>query len=189
MCTWRCQGLAREGVPTFRVPDCPPRRLNHRWHRGTWAPACRTSAPPNSLSAINHHRRHHQHTFCHQIPSTRNSPSKFTSSNRCQEAMVCSKCLKLSKGTTLATPGVKKKSEMYHGSPASSSSKSATLGQTGIGKVRKAPSVHVCRLRAFGNSSMSTRASCFPRMQRTLMLSTQGELLHSSDPVRITPDS
>ncbi|KAG8166243.1 hypothetical protein KVR01_004795 [Diaporthe batatas] len=48
--------------------------------------------------------------------------------------MVCSKCLKLSKGTTLATPGVKKKSEMYHGSPASSSSKSATLGQTGIGK-------------------------------------------------------
>ncbi|POS80479.1 cript family protein [Diaporthe helianthi] len=48
--------------------------------------------------------------------------------------MVCSKCLKLLRGTTLATPGVKKKSEMYHGSPASSSSKSATLGQTGIGK-------------------------------------------------------
>lgn len=51
--------------------------------------------------------------------------------------MVCNKCQKLSKGTTLATPGVKKKSEMYYGSPASSSSsgtKSATLGQTGIGK-------------------------------------------------------
>lgn len=57
--------------------------------------------------------------------------------------MVCSKCLKLSKGTTLATPGVKKKSEMYHGSPASSSSKSATLGQTGIGKVRDTPAVHM----------------------------------------------
>ncbi|CRK27793.1 hypothetical protein HYQ45_013476 [Verticillium longisporum] len=53
--------------------------------------------------------------------------------------MVCSKCQKLGKGaTTLATPTVKKKSELYHGSAASSSaaggSKSATLGQTGIGK-------------------------------------------------------
>lgn len=63
--------------------------------------------------------------------------------------MVCSKCLKLSKGTTLATPGVKKKSEMYHGSPASSSSKSATLGQTGIGKVRKAPSTNAYRAETF----------------------------------------
>jgi hypothetical protein len=52
--------------------------------------------------------------------------------------MVCAKCQKLNK-TTLATPGVKKKSEMYYGSPASSSTstgkKSATLGQTGISKV------------------------------------------------------
>jgi hypothetical protein len=52
--------------------------------------------------------------------------------------MVCAKCQKLNK-TTLATPGVKKKTEMYYGSPASSSSsepkKSATLGQTGISKV------------------------------------------------------
>ncbi|KAM7186508.1 Microtubule-associated protein CRIPT domain containing protein [Rhypophila sp. PSN 637] len=55
--------------------------------------------------------------------------------------MVCAKCQKKTK-TTLATPGVKKKSEMYYGSPASSSSssskpgekKSATLGQTGISK-------------------------------------------------------
>ncbi|KAK3302168.1 microtubule-associated protein CRIPT-domain-containing protein [Chaetomium strumarium] len=51
--------------------------------------------------------------------------------------MVCAKCQKLNK-TTLATPGVKKKSEMYYGSPASSSTstgkKSATLGQTGISK-------------------------------------------------------
>ncbi|KAK3357385.1 microtubule-associated protein CRIPT-domain-containing protein [Lasiosphaeria hispida] len=53
--------------------------------------------------------------------------------------MVCSKCQKLNK-TTLATPGVKKKSEMYFGSTASASTsatggtKSATLGQTGISK-------------------------------------------------------
>ena len=55
--------------------------------------------------------------------------------------MVCSKCQKLNK-TTLVTPGVKKKSDMYYGSAAASSSsssgdkKSATLGQTGISKVR-----------------------------------------------------
>ncbi|UNI14274.1 hypothetical protein JDV02_000919 [Purpureocillium takamizusanense] len=53
--------------------------------------------------------------------------------------MVCAKCQKLGKGTTLATPEVKKKSEMYYGSPASSSkstgaSKSTTVGQSGIVK-------------------------------------------------------
>lgn len=58
--------------------------------------------------------------------------------------MVCGKCQKLSK-TTLATPDVKKKSEMYYGSPAGSStkasgSKSATLGQNGVIKVRSIPS-------------------------------------------------
>ncbi|RDA83870.1 hypothetical protein CP532_1209 [Ophiocordyceps camponoti-leonardi (nom. inval.)] len=53
--------------------------------------------------------------------------------------MVCAKCQKL-KSTTLATPEVKKKSEIYYGSPASSSSKTAgaskstTLGQSGITK-------------------------------------------------------
>lgn len=59
--------------------------------------------------------------------------------------MVCTKCQKKLKTTELATPGVKRKSEMYYGSPAtstggSSSSSSAdrtkaTLGNTGIGKV------------------------------------------------------
>ncbi|KAK5990165.1 hypothetical protein PT974_08431 [Cladobotryum mycophilum] len=51
--------------------------------------------------------------------------------------MVCGKCLKLSKSTKLATPEVKKRSDMYHGSPATSSvtgSKSATLGNTGVSK-------------------------------------------------------
>lgn len=57
--------------------------------------------------------------------------------------MVCAKCTKLSKSTTLATPGVKKKSEMYYGSPAGSSKTSdktktsATLGNNGIGKASR----------------------------------------------------
>lgn len=55
--------------------------------------------------------------------------------------MVCAKCQKLSKGTTLATPAVKKKSELYYGSPATTSStasgaKSTTLGHNGVSKVR-----------------------------------------------------
>lgn len=49
--------------------------------------------------------------------------------------MVCAKCQKLSKGTTLATPRVKKKSETYFGSPAGSAT-SATTSQNGVGKVR-----------------------------------------------------
>src|SRR5947209_7474177 len=55
--------------------------------------------------------------------------------------MVCAKCQKFQK-TTLVTPGVKRKADIYYGSPAFSKSGdrdgkvSATLGQTGIGKVR-----------------------------------------------------
>ena len=62
--------------------------------------------------------------------------------------MVCAKCSRLTSGTTLATPGVKRKSEIYYGSPASgsgvggSSTKSSsltskskpTLGNTGVSK-------------------------------------------------------
>ena len=52
--------------------------------------------------------------------------------------MVCAKCQKLQK-TTLATPGVKRKNEMYYGSPTAggkdNSKNSATQGPTGIGKV------------------------------------------------------
>ncbi|EAW14553.1 cysteine-rich PDZ-binding protein [Aspergillus clavatus NRRL 1] len=56
--------------------------------------------------------------------------------------MVCSKCQKKLKSTELATPGVKRKSEMYYGSPATSvggggagaGSKKPTLGNTGVGK-------------------------------------------------------
>lgn len=55
--------------------------------------------------------------------------------------MVCAKCQKLQKKTELATPGVKRRNEMYYGSPASSmtsagdkSKKSPTAGVAGIGK-------------------------------------------------------
>jgi cysteine-rich PDZ-binding protein len=54
--------------------------------------------------------------------------------------MVCAKCQKITKPTSLVTPEVKKKSEMYYGSPAgsakSSAKPSATLGNTGVSKVR-----------------------------------------------------
>ncbi|KOS17084.1 hypothetical protein ESCO_006021 [Escovopsis weberi] len=69
--------------------------------------------------------------------------------------MVCGKCLKLSKSTKLATPEVKKKSDIYHGSPAStatatsgaagSKSKSATLGNAGISKATKNPYAQYAR--------------------------------------------
>ncbi|KAJ5559004.1 PDZ-binding protein CRIPT [Penicillium sp. DV-2018c] len=54
--------------------------------------------------------------------------------------MVCSKCQKKIKATELATPGVKRKSDMYYGSPSSSGSSldkgktKSTLGATGVGK-------------------------------------------------------
>lgn len=63
--------------------------------------------------------------------------------------MVCSKCQKKLQKTELATPGVKRKNDMYYGSATSisgagnvggrsgdKSRSSATLGNTGIGKVR-----------------------------------------------------
>lgn len=51
--------------------------------------------------------------------------------------MVCVKCQKSQKKTELATPGVKRKNDMYFGSPAShDKSKSlATSSASGIGKV------------------------------------------------------
>jgi len=57
--------------------------------------------------------------------------------------MVCAKCQKKLKSTELATPGVKRKNDMYYGSPATtlggSSAAAAkgksTLGNTGVGKV------------------------------------------------------
>lgn len=54
--------------------------------------------------------------------------------------MVCTKCQKKLKSTELATPGVKRKNDMYYGSPATtlgggSAGKSSTLGTTGVSKV------------------------------------------------------
>ncbi|PLN81244.1 microtubule-associated protein CRIPT-domain-containing protein [Aspergillus taichungensis] len=52
--------------------------------------------------------------------------------------MVCSKCAKKLKSTQLATPDVKRRSEMYYGSSSSTNSTDkkgkSTLGNTGIGK-------------------------------------------------------
>ncbi|KAL8728649.1 MAG: hypothetical protein Q9181_005278 [Wetmoreana brouardii] len=52
--------------------------------------------------------------------------------------MVCAKCQKQLKTTALATPAVKKKTEIYYGSPAGSTGKvgksSATSGSTGVSK-------------------------------------------------------
>lgn len=60
--------------------------------------------------------------------------------------MVCAKCQKLVNQTKLATPDVKNKKEMYYGSSASTAKTTkstgggagagATLGNSGIGKVR-----------------------------------------------------
>lgn len=47
--------------------------------------------------------------------------------------MVCAKCQKTIKQTELATPAVKRKNEMYYGSPAGDKNR-ATIGG-GIGKV------------------------------------------------------
>lgn len=59
--------------------------------------------------------------------------------------MVCAKCQKKLKATELATPGVKRKNDMYYGSPSTSAGGSSTdkkskptLGATGVGKVRLA---------------------------------------------------
>lgn len=52
--------------------------------------------------------------------------------------MVCAKCQKLLKKNELATPAVKRKNDIYLGSPtvdSKTSKSSATLGATGIGKV------------------------------------------------------
>ncbi|GLI74183.1 hypothetical protein PoHVEF18_002417 [Penicillium ochrochloron] len=56
--------------------------------------------------------------------------------------MVCAKCQKKLKATELATPGVKRKNDMYYGSPATTVGGSSadkgkskpTLGATGVGK-------------------------------------------------------
>lgn len=108
-----------------------------------------------------------------------------------RKTMVCSKCQKKLKSTELATPGVKRKSEMYYGSPSTSvgggggegSKSKPTLGNTGIGKVCYVFSCFVyyfcgfaglCRLECFMNMEVADlvycyRASCLVRRLRILM--------------------
>ena len=60
--------------------------------------------------------------------------------------MVCIKCQKILQKTELATPSVKRRNDMYYGSPATSvpsgssagkNKASVTLGHNGIGKVSR----------------------------------------------------
>ena len=65
--------------------------------------------------------------------------------------MVCAKCQKSQKRTELATPGVKRKNDLYFGSPAfnDKSKTSTTSGASGMGKVGCAASsalILVCSL-------------------------------------------
>lgn len=78
--------------------------------------------------------------------------------------MVCSRCQKLAKGTALATPAVKKKSEMYHGSSASK----PTLGQTGVGKVLADSLIHSlisCHLINASQSKLLSKSAKNPYAQ------------------------
>ncbi len=92
--------------------------------------------------------------------------------------MVCAKCQKISKTTTLATPGVKKKNDMYYGSPAGSlnsgdkAKTSATLGQNGIGK---ASFISVARL--CSSTNYIQRASCYRKQQEIHTLHTLAHVL------------
>ena len=54
--------------------------------------------------------------------------------------MVCTKCQRLQKKTELVTPSVKRKSDLYLGSPASNdrSKSSLTTNVSGVGKVGQA---------------------------------------------------
>jgi hypothetical protein len=77
--------------------------------------------------------------------------------------MVCAKCQKLTKPTSLATPEVKKKNDMYYGSPSGSKTAttktSATLGNTGIGKVKLDPRAsHVIQLTSMQSKLLSKGA-------------------------------
>jgi len=139
-------------------------------------------ASPSWLS-ISHHQ------VCSQIKSTRSVKSTYflpkiietypfhyvplskEDSPRQNFKMVCAKCQRLHK-TVLATPEVKKKTEMYYGSPASSSSSTdkqkATLGQAGISKV----SLDLKITETARSRLIFCRASSSPKQQRTHLPST-----------------
>ncbi|PHH70572.1 hypothetical protein CDD80_5932 [Ophiocordyceps camponoti-rufipedis] len=70
--------------------------------------------------------------------------------------MVCAKCQKL-KSTTLATPEVKKKNDIYYGSPASTSSSktTTTLGNSGIAKARSSLPPFPCPKNPYAQYSSS----------------------------------
>ena len=51
--------------------------------------------------------------------------------------MVCSKCQNVLEKTELATPGVKRKNEMYLGSPTAEKSRAATNGISKVSSTRQ----------------------------------------------------
>lgn len=74
----------------------------------------------------------------HQVKARIDSDHQAEGERAIQTLMVCAKCQRLLKATELATPGVKRKSEMYYGSHATVADKrkpSATQGNSGISKV------------------------------------------------------
>lgn len=66
--------------------------------------------------------------------------------------MVCAKCQKKLQKTELATPGVKRKSDMYYGSPSSTlgaggdAKSKPTLGNTGVSKVSRLLFIYIFHL-------------------------------------------
>ncbi|KAI4146925.1 MAG: hypothetical protein LQ341_001940 [Variospora aurantia] len=73
--------------------------------------------------------------------------------------MVCAKCQKQLKSTALATPAVKKKTEMYYGSPTGSSGRIEKTASTG-GSTAAGKACAVC-----GKSQTGLKASDAPVVQ------------------------
>jgi hypothetical protein len=80
--------------------------------------------------------------FAYHLPhQTRAPPAKQHRLKFRTPIMVCGKCQKKLKKTELATPGVKRKNDIYYGSPSSTlggggdAKSKPTLGNTGISKV------------------------------------------------------
>ncbi len=126
---------------------------------GQIANPCRLLALKSALASLPHQRLRSNH----HDDNNNNNPAK----------MVCAKCQKLAKSTTLATPGVKKKSEMYYGSPAGSgksgdkSKTSSTLGNNGIGKA-SCHLIHTCNLQL-----TIQRVNYYPSLHETHMHRTR----------------
>ena len=172
------------------LPKQSFRRSNHRLRSGDSLEECGRKFS-KSLQAIfepdiarlqHDHVRQGKHFV--ELDRSQSICSSPSSTNRTQPLiiptedliMVCNKCQKALKQTELATPGVKRKSDLYYESPASKSSKdkstaSATLGKTGIGKVHQASPSRLIRSTKADNRN--NRASSSAKPPRTPMPHTR----------------